>query len=483
MFAAVILRFLKLDPFDVSGDNNITFQDTTLQETHNIWFRMKHSRNRGIGWYGWMLVGAWLLVSASTAQAASTRPAPARQTKNAFLTTVQRLMRDHRGVLREIQSQHNAIVKTWIQLSEIPAPSRQEKHKAAFLAQLMKQAGLKVRVDKMGNVIGQYTGTGPTPRKAIVVCAHMDTVFDQTVRHKVRRQGTRLFGPGVLDNTVGLVNMVVVARMLRKYKVKLHQDVWFVGTVQEEIGLKGAQYLVKQHKKRIAMMIALDGGYGGISYGGIGIHWYRIEFHGQARHTLSSMGKPSTTHAAARAIAAIYQLKVPRKPRMQETWYNIGKLGGGKVVNAQAERAWFTVDLRSMNAQQLDRLEQKVFALARKTAKETGVTVRIVMLQKMPAVQLPGMRQHKLVQGTAAILKAQKARRIAIHPFGANDHCAGLAVGIPGINIGTTTGGSIHSLREWAESKHVTRGIQQTYLLILLMAGTSPNVNPPTTRR
>lgn len=393
-----------------------------------------------------------------------------KRTKNAFTATVKRLMQKHKSALQEIRSLHTNVVQTWIQLSEIPAPSKREQKKAAFFARLLREAGLKVSTDAFGNVIGLYQGHGPAPRKKVVLCAHMDTVFDTSVNHKVRRKGTKLLGPGVLDNTVGLVNMVVVARMLKKYNVKLHHDIWFVGTVQEEIGLKGAQHLVKKHKKKIAMMIALDGGYGGISYGGIGIHWYRIEFHGKARHTLSSMGQPSTTLAAARAITNIYKIRVPSKPMMQKTWYNIGRLGGGKVVNAQAKRAWFTVDLRSMSAQQLRQLENKVFARARQAARKTGVTVRIVPLQKMPAVQLRGMRNHKLVQGAAAIFKAQGATKVAIHPFGANDHCAGLAVGIPGINTGTTTGGSIHSLREWAESKHVTKGIQHTYLLTLLVA-------------
>lgn len=433
-------------------------------------------------------IAAWML-GLPTTQAATSRPVvatklfqrptPSRITPPTNIPPhihpeiqpqIAALATQYRLLLQEVQQQQAHIIAEWIKLAEIPAPSRKEQRRARYIIQQMRAIGLHVHQDQVGNVIAVYPGTAKQPRKKIVIMAHMDTVFHEGISHRVRRQGHRLFGPGILDNTIGLINLIVLARMLKKHRVQFHHDLWLVGTVQEEMGLRGAKALFRQHHRDIQMAIALDGGYGGISYGGVGIHWYRIEFHDRARHTLSSMGQPSTTLALARTIQRIYRLRVPRNPPLMQTWYNIGKVGGGHVVNAQAASTWFTVDLRSMNQAQLQHLEQQVFRIARDVAQQSKVRLKIVPLQKTPAIQLPEMHQHPLVRSAQAVLHYLKTSRVQISPFGANDHCVALTYGIPGINIGTTTGAHIHSLQEWADVRYVVRGIQQTFLLTALMA-------------
>jgi acetylornithine deacetylase/succinyl-diaminopimelate desuccinylase-like protein len=389
-----------------------------------------------------------------------------------------------RPLLRDIARERKAIIEEWIRLSQIPAPSGQEQKRGAAVAAQFRAAGLKVRIDSVGNVIGLLKGTNPRLKKKVVLCAHMDTVFSKSTNIKVRRKGHLLFGPGVQDDTSGVISLVVLARLFRRHNIRLERDVWFVGTVQEEVGLKGAKVFFTKHRAQVDSVISIDGGYGGVSYGAVGIHWYKATFSGQSRHTLSSYRKPSTTHALGKAIARIYKLRVPQKPYLRKTWYNIGRIGGGTVTNAQASKAWLTLDLRSMSPVELAKMEKKVFAILRQSAAEVGVKVQLKALQKLPAMQLAGMREHRLVQAAKLVLQSQGVKNPGLKPFGANDHCIALKLGIPGINIGTTQGGKIHSLKEYADTRKLVLGLQQGALLLAMMARLSQSRKKaaPTTR-
>src|SRR5215467_9298605 len=65
-----------------------------------------------------------------------------------------------------------------IRFCEIPAPSFKEEVRGRELERVFRQIGLaNVRVDKVGNVLGDYAGAGPDPH--LVVAAHLDTVFPE----------------------------------------------------------------------------------------------------------------------------------------------------------------------------------------------------------------------------------------------------------------------------------------------------------------
>src|SRR5215468_9412287 len=60
-----------------------------------------------------------------------------------------------------------------IRFCEIPAPSFKEEVRGRELQRVFQQIGLaNVRVDRVGNVLGDYPGAGPQPH--LVVAAHLD---------------------------------------------------------------------------------------------------------------------------------------------------------------------------------------------------------------------------------------------------------------------------------------------------------------------
>src|SRR5437867_11778426 len=83
-----------------------------------------------------------------------------------------------------------------IRFCEIPAPSFKEEARGAELKRVFQELGLEnVRVDKAGNVLGDYPGAAPRPH--FVLAAHLDTVFPEGTTVKVKRDGHVLRGPEI----------------------------------------------------------------------------------------------------------------------------------------------------------------------------------------------------------------------------------------------------------------------------------------------
>ena len=88
-----------------------------------------------------------------------------------------------------------------VRITEIPAPPFGESARGAYLAKLLEDAGLKVQIDELGNVIGERAGAS---REVVMLAAHLDTVFPPGTDVRVRREGGRIYAPGISDNGTGL---------------------------------------------------------------------------------------------------------------------------------------------------------------------------------------------------------------------------------------------------------------------------------------
>ncbi len=80
-------------------------------------------------------------------------------------------------------------IEDQIRFCEVPAPPFKEAARGEVLRQTFQQLGLRnVRVDKVGNVLGDRPGAAARPR--VVLSAHLDTVFPEEtdVRVDARRR-------------------------------------------------------------------------------------------------------------------------------------------------------------------------------------------------------------------------------------------------------------------------------------------------------
>ena len=96
-----------------------------------------------------------------------------------------------------------------VELARIPAPTGAEENRASVVRRWWDDDGWAPSVDSAGNVWGR-AGGGPGP--ALLVAAHLDTVFPADLPHEVVVTPARLTGPSVGDDSIGVAALSAVAR-------------------------------------------------------------------------------------------------------------------------------------------------------------------------------------------------------------------------------------------------------------------------------
>ena len=142
---------------------------------------------------------------------------------------------------------------------------------------------------------------------------------------------------------------------------------------------------------------------------------------------------------AARIISQLYALSVPSQPK---TTYNVGTITGGTTVNSIAAKAVFTVDLRSENADELDKLDQTFQSLLAHTEGET-VHIKTQLLGERPCSRLD---TNPLADRITAIRRRHGLPTPCI--AGSTDANVPMSQGIPAISFGFCRSHGEHTLQE-----------------------------------
>jgi tripeptide aminopeptidase len=381
---------------------------------------------------------------------------------------------DIRSAMRLIETNFPQQVEEWVRLTELPGKSGLEQARGAFVKAEFEKQGLTPTVDSIGNIIAVRKGTGGGP--TIVIMAHMDVVFPNETPKKVRRSGDTLFAPGVGDNTASVANMLAALRTMNATNFTSKGDIIFIGTTQEEVGLKGAEYWLRTNP-RPDLLIVPDGAYGSVAYGALGIYWTKYVFTSPGAHTLTSRGRPTPVKAVAAAINRLYALEFP--PLLNGAVMNIGQVHGGDIYNSVPQELYFTVDLRSSDPVLLDSLDRTITRVTQEVAAEFQVGLRVEVEQKNQAggteKQLAGARAHPLVQTAVDINRAlgmsagMPGAQEAV-ATGATDANPGVVRGIPSIAIGGSKASGAHQLTEFAIASSALPSTKLLYLLTATFA-------------
>lgn len=389
------------------------------------------------------------------------------KTVDEYITEVQRLSdrADVKAASDYIDRSREQTLREWIAITEINAPSGHEQQRAKYIEGLLRSYHVDVHYDSAGNLIALRKGTASGP--VIVFDAHMDTVFQPGLQIKAAIKDGKVYAPGIGDDTRNIEALLATIRALNEAKVKTKGDLVFVFTVEEETSFKGVKAYVDENKSKIDQYVALDGGYEGFTYAGIGINWYRHHFIGPGGHTRSRTPPYSATLPLARAIDRIYQLKVPTNPSSN---LNIGMLGGSEVVNAKAADAWFTVDLRSTSNEVIADLEKQIKTILDEEAARAGMAVKTDVISATPAASIPGHRESYLVRMSEAVHRVM-GFDAPITNAGSNNSSVALLAGISSISTGAGPCNDSHALTENCEIEPLYKGIKKVMLLELALAG------------
>jgi tripeptide aminopeptidase len=408
---------------------------------------------------------ALLLVVSCRTATPSTPPAPAPLYDVQPATDAARTLIERPDIARAFQFVENdreTILAEWKAINEIPAPSGHEAARASHIERLLRESALLVERDAAGNLIATRKGTGDGP--TVVFDAHLDTVFALDTDLTTRIEGKRIHGPGVGDNTRNVVALLAMIRAMNAAAVETRGDVVFLFSVEEETTFRGIDHFLSERRDAIARFVALDGGFGGFTYGGIGIHWDRYYVEGPGGHTLSGTPPWSATLPLARAITRIYELPLGDTARL-----NVGMLGGADVFNAKARNAWMSVDLRSVDGDELLRLDREVEAIITDEASKLGMRVRRESVSKRTPAVLAGHRTSPMVITAEGVWRAFGFNP-SISNTASNHAAVALRAGISAISSGSGPCRNAHALDESCEIEPLLTGIRRNIVLAVALA-------------
>jgi len=379
-----------------------------------------------------------------------------------------------------LRRQHDRLVEEIITLTEIPSPPFKEERRALAYEAMFRELGLEaVGRDAIGNVTGLRRGRANG--QMVVVAAHLDTVFPEGTDCTVRREGTKLFAPGVGDDTRGLAVLLAFIRALDAAGIETEQDLLFVGDVGEEGkgDLRGVRHLFTEGplRDRITAFFTIDGlELDSITTGAVGSYRYRATFRGPGGHSLNAFGTVNPAYAMAAAVLGLSRIEVPAAPR---TTHCASVFGGGTSINAIPNEVWVEIDLRSESQAELDRLDARLHALvdeavAAENARGDTAAGRVTAEMKRIGNRPAGRTDH----GTRIV----QAALTALPAFGfapttkasSTDANIPMSLGVPAICLGSGgTGGRAHSLEEWidVEPELSLRGLSAGLATILGTAG------------
>jgi tripeptide aminopeptidase len=357
------------------------------------------------------------------------------------------------------------VIQDSITIQQIPAPTFEEQRRAEFLRDCFAKAGLQeVAIDEVYNVCGRWPGKDPD-RPAVLVSAHTDTVFPLATDLTIRREGERIFGPGLGDNSLGVAGLLALVAMFREFDIRPAADVWFVADSREEgLGdLGGMRAVWRRLGPRLGAAVVIEGmALGRIYHAGIAVRRLRIVCQAAGGHSWLHFGRPSAIHGLIELGARIVAITPPEQPR---TTYNIGLIEGGHSVNSLATSAQLYLDMRSETREGLAAFEEQVLS-ALDSLQGPGLDFSSEVVGDRPAGFID--TDHPLVQLAVAALETTGYK--PVYETGSTDANFLLANGLPTVTVGLSYGGNAHRLDEYIETGPLADGLWQLLLLVTAAA-------------
>lgn len=296
------------------------------------------------------------------------------------------------------------------------ASSEQDKEGRDFVKGLMEDAGLRVEIDKVGNIFGIWETDDNKDQKPIMMGSHIDSVEDA----------------GIYDGCTGVIGGIEVIQTLKeagydsprplvvgafsneegaRYQPDMFGSLVYVGGLDveealntegidgtiygeelEKIGYKGdkdpmfiePEYFVEYHVEQ-GPVLDREGYSIGVVDAVQGISWQEVTIEGEANHG----GTTPTSYRKDAGLAAAKIITYLRE-RTSQSDTTVAMAGMMKfepnLVNVIPSKAVFTIDLRDPNNDTLKDEERRLQELYKKIEKSDDVKITSEQLVRFDPV-------------------------------------------------------------------------------------------------
>jgi len=261
----------------------------------------------------------------------------------------------------------DAILGNIRNIVEIESPSRHAAGVNRVLETIARSFGgtgaaleRELTTDSLGDILlVRCDSTRNEP--GILVLSHMDTVHPVgTLASKLtyRREGDRVYGPGIYDMKGGLMLAVEAFRRIAQASRRTKLPITFLFTPDEELSSPVSRRVIEREARGQRYVLvtepARDGGKVVTERKGIGV--FVIRTRGRPAHAGGDPDKGrNAVVAMAEIVLAINGLNDPRRGITT----NVGLIAGGTARNTVAEECMIEVDLRFCDPANASEMEAK----------------------------------------------------------------------------------------------------------------------------
>ncbi len=404
--------------------------------------------------------------------------------------------------------------RLWKRLSELAEIGKREEGGVARLsftpqeraakdlaASYMREAGLAVREDAVGNLFGRREGRDPGS-PAVLVGSHIDSVLNG----------------GDFDGPLGVLGGIEVLQTMDEEGVRTERPVEVVAFTDEEgarfsLGMIGSRALAGTLSREdlrfedrdgvsieramrdagldpgkvggaarpagsLAAYIELHIEQGrvlenenlpvGVVTGIAGPVWLRLSFTGEAGHAgTTPMGARRDALAAAAEVAGVIEEEASGTGSTVGTVGQIEARPGG--INIIPGRVELSLDLRDIDEAVRDRIEGRIRARAGEVCERRGVELEFEEIQRLP----PAPCSEEIRTTIAAACEEEGIRPYSLPSGAGHDgmHVAGLCP--VGMIFVRSKGGVSHNPKEWSSPEDCEAGCKVLYWTVLDLAGRS----------
>jgi len=376
------------------------------------------------------------------------------------------LLRSLPGLAKEIAKYREMILANLVMVGEIPAPTFGEKERIAFLMQRFSECGLhNCSVDEVGNGVGVIDGE--EPERSILLVAHADTIFADTVDHTVTVATDAVTGPGVADNSLGVALLASLPTLLEGLGIRLKSDLILLGGVQSlgRGNLKGLRFFLANNPMPIQAGVCIEGvPLERLSYSSIGMLRGEVSCAVPVEYDWSRFGATSAIVTLNEIVTKILEIPLPRRPK---TNIFMGSIAGGTSFNTIARNAVLRFEIRSESAEIAHHIWGQIDDIASEVSSQSGADVAVdIFARREPG----GVHfRHPLATTAREIM-----RKLGLQPRTApstSELSAFIDRSIPAITVGITEGENLNEESESIKISTIATGVAQLLAIIRAIDG------------
>ncbi|WP_377703450.1 glutamate carboxypeptidase [Pseudoduganella sp. UC29_71] len=337
----------------------------------------------------------------------------------------------------------------------------------AIAVEELKRLGAKVETfpatpAMSRNIQATLTGTG---KGRILLVAHMDTVFPDgaAAARPFRIEGTRAYGPGIMDDKGGIVVALAALKILKQSGDTGYGKITLLLNTNEETGSHGTRALMDKLAREHDVALNLEPGRAadGLVVMRKGSGEIELDVTGKAAH--AGVAPEAGRNAAMEAAHQVLQLSKLADPGKQTT-VNFTVIKAGERTNVIPDHATAQADVRVAVPEEFDRVEQD---LARISANHLIPDTKVSARLRRGFPPMPKSPVTDAVAAKAQAVYGELGRKLTLESSGgAADSSLTFATGVPTIDGLGIVGGGIHTPEEYAEVESIA---PRAYLLARLI--------------